>query len=132
MDNDILIISEKSQKVYLPYKYKDIQEICKNSNKYNSVMDVIHDLYILPLDRFKHPVISRFRESYNFIIYKAKKSTFRAIDLAFELMFKYDLNPIIIAACRNLDELDIYLDCLDENELSDFKCFETRIEYANK
>ena len=43
-------------------------------------------------------------------------------------MFKYDLNPIIIAACRNLDELDIYLACMDENELSHFPCFEIKFE----
>ena len=47
-------------------------------------------------------------------------------------MFKYNLNPIIIAACRNLEELDIYLDCLDENELFDFNCFKIRFEVAPK
>ena len=47
-------------------------------------------------------------------------------------MFHYDLNPIVIAACRNLDELDIYLDCLQENELSDFDCFEIKFELAPK
>ena len=43
-------------------------------------------------------------------------------------MFNYDLNPIIIAACRNLDELDIYLDCLLTNQLYDFKCFQIIFE----
>ena len=71
---------------------------------------------------------ARFREAFNLIRYKEKGSIFSALDLGLELMFKYNLNPIIIAACRNLDELDIYLDCLDENELSDFKCFEVRFE----
>ena len=45
-------------------------------------------------------------------------------------MFNYKLNPIIISACRNLDELDIYLDCLEENELDDFTCFEIRFEVS--
>ena len=62
------------------------------------------------------------------IIHKENGSVIRALDLALELMFKYNLNPIIIAACRNLDELDMYLDCLDENELFDFKCFQIRFE----
>lgn len=131
MDNDILIISEKTQKAYLPYKYDDIKKIYNNSKKYTSIIDVIQDLYIIPLTRFKHPIISRFKESYNLVIYKEKKSSFKALDLAFELLFKYNLNPIIIAACRNLDELDIYLDCLEENELSDFNCFEIKYEYIN-
>ena len=43
-------------------------------------------------------------------------------------MFKYELNPIVIAACRNLDELDIYLDCLDNNELYEFSCFDIKFE----
>ena len=47
-------------------------------------------------------------------------------------MFKYELNPIIITACRNLDELDIYLDCLDKNELFDFHCFDIKFEVAPK
>ena len=119
MDNDILIISEKSQKAYLPYKYNDLEKILNNSKKYSSILQIIHDLYVIPLSKFKHPIISRFRETYNLIVYKEKKSTLKAIDLGLELMFKYKLNPIIIAACRNLEELDIYLDCLEENELFD-------------
>ena len=60
MDNDILIISEKTQKAYLPYKYKDLEKIYKNSNnKYNSIMEVIHELYVVPLNEFKYPKIKR-------------------------------------------------------------------------
>ena len=82
----------------------------------------------MPLNKFENFSIARFREAFNLIRHKEKGSIFSALDLALELMFKYNLNPIIIAACRNLDELDIYLDCLDENELYDFKCFEIRFE----
>ncbi len=131
MDNDILIISEKTQKAYLPYKYKDLEKIFNNSNnKYNSIIDVIDDIYILPLNKFKYPAFARFREAFKIIKYRSPKySFFKALDLSFELMFKYDLNPIIIAACRNIDELDIYLDCLEEKELIGFKCFEIRNEF---
>ena len=59
---------------------------------------------------------------------KENKSIFEAFDLALELMFKYELNPIIITACRNLDELDLYLDCLRKNELEDFNCFQIHFE----
>ena len=59
---------------------------------------------------------------------KCNGSVLSALDLALELMMRYDLNPIIIAACRNIDELDIYLDCLEENELSQFDCFEIKFE----
>ena len=34
MDNDTLIVSEKDQKAYLPYKYSDIERIYnENKNK---------------------------------------------------------------------------------------------------
>ena len=129
MDNNVLIISEKNQKAYLPYRYSDIEKIYTNSNNtYSSFKDVIEKLYIVPLNRFKNSSISRFREGFNLIKNKENGSIAKALDLGFELLFKYDLNPIIIAACRNLDELDIYLDCLEENELYDFDCFEIKFE----
>lgn len=131
MDNNVLIISEKDQKAYLPYKYEDVEKIYKTSDsKYNSIIEVIQDIYVVSLDKFKNFSFARFREAFNLMIFKEKRSVIRALDLALELMFKYNLNPIIITACRNLDELDIYLDCLEENELFDFKCFEIRFEVS--
>lgn len=132
-DNNLLLISEKEQKAYLPYKYSEIEKIFKNQkNKYNTMQDVVNDLYVLPLDVFKNPSIARFREAFQLIRNKENGSITKALDLALELMFKYELNPIIIAACRNLDELDIYLDCLDENELYEFHCFEIKFEISPK
>ena len=51
-----------------------------------------------------------------------------AIALSIELMGKRYLYPAIISACRNLDELDVYLDCLEKNELDDFKIFKIKYE----
>lgn len=131
MDRNILLVSEKDQKAYLPYFMSDIEKIYKNSNKkYSSYQDVIESLYIVPLNRFKNASISRFRETLNLVLHKENLSIIKALDLALELMFQYKLNPIIIAACRNLDELDLYLDCLEEDELFDFDCFEIRFEVA--
>lgn len=128
MDHNILIVSEKDQKAYLPYQYNEVEKIYHSSSQYQSIEDVIQDLYILPLSRFENSILSRFRETLHLVLHKEKGSLFCALDLALELMFKYELNPIIIAACRNLDELDIYLDCLEEKELFDFRCFEIRFE----
>lgn len=127
MDFDTLLVSEKEQKAYLPYKHRDLKKWLANSN-YESIQEIIENEYILPLNRFKNAPVSRFRETMNLILNKEKKSIFNALDLAFELMFNYKLNPIIIAACRNLNDLDIYLDCLAENQLFDFKCFEIKFE----
>ena len=128
-DNNVLIISEKEQKAYLPFFYSEVDYIYKHSNqKYQTLQDVVNDLYILPLSNFKNSAIARFKESFRLIREKEKGSMTKALDLGLELMFKYQLNPIVIAACRSLDELDIYLDCLEENELYDFTCFEIKFE----
>ena len=130
-DNNTLIISEKYQKAYLPFKIDDVRKIYENSNgKYKSIKDVINDLYILPLKKFNNSSISRFREAYNLITKKEHGSIFQAVSLGLEVMFKYELNPIIISACKNLDEFDIYLNCLEENELYDFDCFEIKFEVS--
>ena len=123
------MISEKEQKAYLPFFYAEVKNIFQNAKqKYQSLQDVVDDLYILPLNRFKNSSMARFRESFHLIRKKENGSITKALDLGLELMFQYELNPIVIAACRNLDELDIYLDCLDENELHDFTCFEIKFE----
>lgn len=132
-DNSILIISEKDQMAYLPFFYNDVKNTYeKNKDKYANMQDVINTEYTTPLSRFKNSSISRFRESFKLIRDKENGSITKALDLGLELMFKYELNPIIISACRNLDELDIYLDCLDSNDLDDFKCFDIRFEVMPK
>lgn len=132
-DNDILLISEKTQKAYLPYKYTTVKEIfLKYKDTYTTMQDVVDTIYVLPLNKFQNPSIARFREAFYLIRKKEQGSIAKALDLALELMFKYELNPIIIAACRNLDELDIYLDCLDKNELYEFNCFEIKFEVLPK
>jgi len=132
-DNNHLLISEKEQKAYLPYKYEQVKKtFLESKNKYKTMQDVINSLYILPLNKFKNSSIARFREAFYLVRQKEKGSITKALDLGLELMFKYELNPIIIAACRNLDELDIYLDCLDENEPYEFNCFEIKFEVSPK
>ncbi len=128
-DNNVLIISEKEQKAYLPFFYSEVKEIYKNNiNKYHTLQNVIDDLYVIPLNRFKNSALARFKESFHLIRDKENASISKALDLGLELMFKYELNPIIIAACRNLDELDIYLDCLEEQDVYDFPCFKIKFE----
>lgn len=123
-DNDTLIISEEDNQVILPYKLSEVErQYKKNKKKYSSVKDLIQNEYIIPTDNFKNPIKSRFREAYQLIKKKEHGHLKEAIELGFELMFQSNLNPAVIAACKNLKELDIYLDCLDDNELDKFSCF---------
>ena len=126
-DNNTLIISDSNQNVVLPYKVIELEEKLKKNKKYKTLEDVIKNEYTLPLETFKNPTKSRFREAFQLIKKKEHGSLKEAIELGFELMFQSDLNPAVIAACKDLDELDIYLDCLDDNELDKFSCF--KIEY---
>ena len=128
-DNNTLIVSEKSQKAYLPFFYSNVKDMYEaDDSKFLTMQEVINNVYVVPLSRFKNSSISRFRESFNLIRNKEKGSITKALDLGLELMFKYELNPIIIAACRNLDELDIYLSCMEDDEVHEFPCFEVKFE----
>ena len=121
-DNNTLVISEEDGKVYLPYSKDDIKnEVLQNKGA--KISEVIEDKYILPLDKYKNSMRARFREGYNLMYKKEGKSKKSAIMLGIELMFETNLHPAIISACKNLEELDIYLDCLEDNELEKFSCF---------
>ena len=124
-----LIISETTGKVILPFELSKLQKDLENSNnKYSSVDEIINKYYSLPIALYKNPFIARFRESYRLMRYKEKSTIKEAFDLGLELMFNYNLHPAIITACKNLDELDIYLDYLDSGETDKFKIFKIRFE----
>lgn len=113
-----LIISETTGNIILPYYLNDLSNI---ENK--TYEQIIQENYTLPVDLFKPAFVARFREAFKLAYNKEKKSVVFSLNLATELMFNYNLHPAIITACRNLDELDIYLDCLENNETEKFKCF---------
>lgn len=119
-----LIISETRGKVILPYKLSTVQEIfSQNNDIYLSVKDVIDKVFTLPIDYYHYSPIARFKEAFKLVRYKEKGSKIKALALAFELFVNYNLHPAIITACNSLDELDIYLACLEENNLQDFHFF---------
>lgn len=121
-DNKTLVISEEDGKVYLPYTKDEVKEDMAR-NKGKKISELIEENYILPLDRYKNSMRARFREGYNLMYQKEGKSKKSAFMLGLELMFETNLHPAIISACKNLEELDIYLDCLEDNELEKFSCF---------
>lgn len=124
-----LVISESQKKVILPYKLETIKQIlCDNSDKYSSMEDVISKLYTKPISYYKFAAVSRFNEAYKLIVEKEKGPKTKALSLASELFFNYNLHPAIITACKSLDELDIYLACLEDNTLEDFHFFNIKYE----
>lgn len=124
-----LIISEACEKVFLPYFLSDLKEILKdNPKKYSSIDDVIDKKYTISISHFKNPFVARFKEAFKLMRNKEKSSVIDAFELGTELMFENNLYPAIITACKNLDELDIYLDYLDNGETDKFKCFNIDFE----
>lgn len=124
-----LVISDMQGKIILPYKLETIKEILLDAEgKYASIDDVINQLYTIPLKEYKFSAIARFKEAYKLMIKKEHSSKLKALSLAFELFTNYNLHPAIITACSSLDELDIYLACLEDNVLEDFHFFDVKYE----
>ncbi len=122
LKENTLIISETSGRVILPYTKGELENIKSKDNE-KTYEQIIQSNYTLPIDLFKTPFVARFREAFKLAHTKEHKSIKFAFDLGTELLFNYNLHPAIIAACRNLDELDIYLDYLESNETEKFECF---------
>lgn len=124
-NNDTLIISEKKNKVYLPYTIDELEKYLKiYPEVYTSIVDVIDQEFILPFrDFFRFPVQARFSETYNLIRSRQGKSVIYSIMYGLKLLFKSNLNPAIIAACKTEEQLEDYLHCLNLNKLDKFKDF---------
>ena len=131
-ENDTLLVSEKKKKVFLPYTQKEISLYLEQyPNEYSSAEDVIKKEFILSLDYYmKHPVLARFREAYSLIRDRESKSIVDALKFALDIMFHYELNPVIIAACKTQEQLENYMSCLEKNNLDNFKDFKIKFEVS--
>ncbi len=127
-DNNTLLISEIQNKVILPYKIADLKNKLSKNKNYKNLQEVINTEYTFALSKYKYGSISRFKEAYRLMRKKEKASIPDSLNLAIEVTFKSLLNPAIIAACNSLNELDIYLDCLEKNQLDKFSCFRVKYE----
>jgi hypothetical protein len=59
-DNNTLLVSEKKGKVFLPYKVAELEAyLDEYPDDYNSLSDVINQEYIIPISKYRSPIISR-------------------------------------------------------------------------
>ena len=125
-DNKTLLVSEKTGKIYLPYKKAELLEhIEKNPTSYKSLQDVVEKEFILPFKFFKNQSSkTRFSETYNLLKNRNDHNFMKSVSYAFKVAGIKNLNPVIISACKNKQELDSYISCLDTNKLKDFKSFD--------
>lgn len=131
-DSNTLLISETQSKVVLPYKIENVKKILNENSKYETLQDVINVEYTLPIDKYKNSSKSRFKEAYNLMRKKEKASIFDSLSVATEMTFNNSLNPAVITACENLDQLDVYVDCLSNNDLDKFNYFKVKYEVLPK
>lgn len=131
-DNLYLIVSEENKKVFLPYKVSEIKSYLeKYPNSYSNFDDVVEKEFILSLDYYtRNPAMTRFRETYSLIRDREAKSVIEALKYSFDLMFRDDLNPTIISACKTQQQLDDYLTCLEHKNLSNFKHFKIQFHVS--
>ena len=124
-----LVISEEEKKVILPYTINKVKEtLLKNNQEYSSLQDVIDKVYTKPINYYRFSAIARFKETYKLVRKKEKGTIAKALELAFELLLNYNFHPAIITACKSLDELDVYLACLEDNTLNEFGFFDIKYE----
>lgn len=125
LSENTLIISEQEKHVVLPYTFKKLNNILKaNPDKYKNIYDVIDRIFTKPIKYYKNAPVARFREAYKLAKDRENMSFKGALDLAFECFFNSALHPAVISSCDNLNQLDVYLSCLEYDELEDFYFFD--------
>ena len=126
-----LVISETKKIVILPYTIDELKAtLTNNLDNYSSLEDVVNKKYTVPLENYKNTSLARFKEAFNLILHREKGSFRQALELGLELFFNSNLHPAVISACKNLDELDIYLDYLEDGETNLFACFNVIFDVA--
>ena len=129
-DNFVLRISEKDNRVYLPYSKEEILKYLKTyPDVFKDAKSVIKREFITELTFYsKHSFLARFREVYSLIRNREMKSFTDALKRAVDLMFRAELNPAIVAGLKSESQLDQLLTCLETNTLEDFKPFKIVFE----
>lgn len=128
-NNDTLLISEILNKVVLPYTSNEVKEILEDTtNNYETLEQVIDNVFTRSLSGYRHQAWARYNETLKLCKISEDCRKIDSISLALEMMRKRYLHPSIITACRSIDELNVYLDCLEKDELDDFEIFNIKYE----
>lgn len=127
-DNLTLKICEK--RVELPYTKEEVEEYIKiYPDHYKKVQDVIAKEFMIHISVFKkHPILSRFRETYYLCRTKEMMSVIDSFMYAKNIMFRSDINSYIIAAMKSVKQLEDYIDCLERDKMDEFKYFKIVFE----
>lgn len=124
LQEKVLIINRKAGIAILPYSISDLDELfLDNPEKYSSIQDIIDKEYTISLDEYENTSISRYKEAFKLAKEKSNYSFSQAANFAKNLLIENKATTLIIAACKNVDELEYYLDCLNKDHLESFTSF---------
>lgn len=119
-----LIINKKLGIAILPYSISDLDEVfLKNPEKYTSIQDIIEQEYTIQLKDFENSSITRFKEAFKLAKNRSNYTFLQAANFAKKLLIENEVTPLIIASCKNVEELEFYIECLNNNKLDDFHYF---------
>ena len=127
-DNLTLKIGEG--KVELPYTRNEVEQFMKEyPEEYKTPDEVIEKEFTAYVTSYKkHPVFSRFKETYNLCRTKEKMTVFESFKYAKKIMFRSDINPCVIAAVKNKKQFEDYMECLEKNKLEEYTHFKIIFE----
>ena len=122
--NRELIINKSLGIAILPYSAADLDEVfLDNPEQYSSIEDIINQIYTVDLKDFENTSFSRYKEAFKLAKEKSNYTFSQATNFAKRFLVESDVTTIIIAACQNVEELEFYIECLNNNKPHDFHFF---------
>lgn len=119
-----LIINKKLGIAILPYSISDLDELfLNNPEKYTSIQDIIDQEYTIKLKDFENSSITRYKEAFKAAKDRSNYTFSQAANFAKKLLIENEVTSLIIASCKNVEELEFYIECLNNNKLYDFHHF---------
>ena len=119
-----LIIKKSLGIAILPYSISDLDELfLDDPEKYSSIQDIIDQEYTVQLKDFENSSITRYKEAFKLAKDKSNYTFSQAANFAKKLLIENEVTSLIIASCRTVEELEFYIECLNNNKLDNFHYF---------
>lgn len=119
-----LIIKKSLGIAILPYSISDLDELfLDDPEKYSSIQDIIDQEYTVNLKDFENSSITRYKEAFKLAKDKSNYTFSQAVNFAKKLLVENEVTSLIIASCKSVEELEFYIECLNNNKLDDFHHF---------
>ncbi len=119
-----LVIKKDLGIAILPYSISDLDELfLDDPEKYSSIQDIIDKEYTVNLKDFENSSITRYKEAFKLAKEKSDYTFSQAVNFAKKLLVENEVTALIIASCKNVKELEEYIECLNNNKLKEFHHF---------